>query len=416
MNAIKKWTPLFATNFLGVLNNNYLRWLIVFLCLMIFRQTDKELITMLASGLYVISYIFFSPLGGRLAKTHRKSEIMFWSKCAELVVFILACISFTIQNIHLALFCVFAVGLISTLFSPSKYGLIRDIGGDEGISFGTGTLEMFTFLGVLIGTYLAALISDHYSLWLFAGVLIALSLMQLVSSRLLGKIQETQTIEVKKDTLNPITFFIQSFKWAHTIPNSNIIVLGLATFWMIGNFILMNLTVHCDKVLHMTNTQTGIMMDISGLGIGIGSMLTGILSKRKVHLGFTPLGAAGMMICFAILYFLKPTGIFFSTIVFLLSFFCGMYMVPLSSWVQHSVEGRLQGDMLAYSNFIIFLLILISAVIFGPFVKFFDTNILWLLLLGIVLSMQIALLINVKEMGEKTVGMFKHSASPREAN
>ena len=297
--------------------------------------------------------------------------------------------------------------MISTLFSPSKYGLIRDIGGDEGISFGTGTLEMFTFLGVLIGTYLAALLSDHYHLWLFVAVLIGFSLMQLISSRLLKQVQETQTIVVENETLNPITFFIKSFRWARTIPGANVILLGLAIFWMIGNFILMNLTIHCDKVLHMTNTKTGIMMDISGLGIGIGSILTGLLSKKKVQLGLTPIGALGMLICFALLYFLRPTGLFFTTLIFLVSFFCGMYMVPLSSWVQHSVEGRLQGDMLAYSNFIIFLLILISAGIFGPFVKAFDTNLLWLLLLGIVFCMQVILLVNVKEMRQKFVGLFK---------
>jgi acyl-[acyl-carrier-protein]-phospholipid O-acyltransferase/long-chain-fatty-acid--[acyl-carrier-protein] ligase len=300
------------------------------------------------------------------------------------------------------------VGLISTLFSPSKYGLIRDIGGDEEISFGTGTLEMFTFLGVLIGTFVASIVSDHYSLWLFAAILIVTSLIQLITSRLLGKVQESQIIELKNDTLNPFALLVQSFKWAKTIPNSNIIVLGLGTFWMIGNFILLNLTVHCDKVLHMTNTQTGIIMDISGLGIGIGSMLTGLWSKRKVQLGFTPIGTVGMMVCFSTLFVLKPTGAFFSTIIFLVSFFCGMYMVPLSSWVQHSVEGRLQGDMLAYSNFIIFLLIFISAGIFGPFVAFFGTNALWLVLLGIVLLMQAALLANVKEMGPKMLSLFKN--------
>jgi hypothetical protein len=136
-------------------------------------------------------------------------------------------------------------------------------------------------------------------------------------------------------------------------------------------------------------------------------MLTGLWSRKKVQLGFTPIGAAGMILCFIILFFFRPTEIFFSSMIFFASFFCGMYMVPLSSWVQHSVEGRLQGDMLAYSNFIIFLLILISAGIFGPFVKIFDTNALWLLLLGIVLVMQIVLLINVKEMGSKMVGLFK---------
>lgn len=397
MKLSTKWIPLFITNFFGVLNNNFLRNLIVFVSVTLLEQKNKELIVTLASGLYVMPYIFFSPLGGRLAKTHKKSKVMFWSKCSELIIFILACAGFFTHNIFIVLFCVFGVGLISTLFSPSKYGLIRDIGGNEGISFGTGTLEMFTFLGVLIGTFIASVVSDHYSHFLFAGILIGLSLLQLVSSHLLKNISEAKTMTIQKDTLNPALFFIQSFRWAGSIKNANIIVLGLATFWMIGNFIVMNLMVHCDRILHMTNTQTGILMNISGLGIGIGSMLTGILSHRKVQLRFTPVGGFGMVISLLLLYILKPSGITFATLIFFVSFFCGMYMVPLSAWVQHSVEGRLQGDMLAYSNFVIFLMILLSAGVYSPFVSGFDTNTVWLLMAVIILVVLAVLMIKVKE-------------------
>lgn len=407
MNKIVRWIPLFATNFLGVLNNNFLRNLVVFVSISQLMQTNKGLIVTLASGLYVMPYIFFSPLGGRLAKTKRKSQIMFWSKCAELAVFLLAIIGFYTKNIYLILFCVFAIGLISTLFSPSKYGLIRDIGGNEGISFGTGTLEMFTFLGVLIGTFVASVVSDHFSMGLFASTLLILSIMQLATTQMLSKIKETKTVEVQNETLNPLKFFIQSYKWANTIHNSNIIILGLATFWMLGNFIVMNLLIHCEKVLHLTNTQTGFIMNISGLGIGIGSMLTGLLSKKKIQLTYTPIGALGMIISFALLYFAHPEVYFFSFLIFTSSFFCGMYMVPLSSWVQHSVEGRLQGDMLAYSNFVIFLLILISAGLFGPIVAWFDTETVWLLLCIIILIVQLLMLFKVKEMNKHFNLLFR---------
>ena len=103
MKSITKWIPLFATNLLGVLNNNFLRNLIVFVSVTLLEQKDKSLVVSLASGLYVAPYIFFSPLGGRLAKTHRKSNIMFWSKISELFIFALACVGFiTHNNIHCA--------------------------------------------------------------------------------------------------------------------------------------------------------------------------------------------------------------------------------------------------------------------------------------------------------------------------
>ena len=407
MKMNSNWIPLFSTNFLGVLNNNFLKNVIIFMSLTLLVQKNYGLIVSLASGLYVIPYIFFSPIGGRLAKTHRKSSIMFWSKVTELPLFMLSCVGFMLHSIYIVLFCIFGVGLISTLFSPSKYGLIRDIGGDEGISFGTGTLEMFTFLGVLLATFLASVLADHYSHQVFSVVIISLSIVQIVVSRMLGKIEETQTIEVKDDTLNPVTFFIQSFRWAKTIPNANIIILGLSTFWMLGSLILMNLMVHCNQVLKMTKTETGIVMNISAIGIGLGSYFTGVLSHRKVNLGFTPIGAFGMMFCFAALFILRPHGLNFSAIILLTSFFSGMFMVPLSSWVQHSVEGRLQGDMLAYSNFVIFLLIVISAVLFNPVVSIFGTNGVWLLMFVIVLVVLSTMLLNVKEMWQRTLTLTK---------
>jgi acyl-[acyl-carrier-protein]-phospholipid O-acyltransferase/long-chain-fatty-acid--[acyl-carrier-protein] ligase len=399
----KKWIPLFATNFLGVTNNNFLKTLIIFLSVTQLGQTDKGFIVMLASGLYVMPYIIFSPLGGRLAKTQRKSNIMLWSKMAELPLFALACVGLLMHSIYIELFCIFSIGLISTLFSPSKYGLIRDIGGDGGLSFGTGTLEMFTFLGVLIGTFAASWFSDNYIPTVLFSVLISISLVQIVLCYIMKKIPETQPIEATNDTLNPLRFLVQSFKWAQNISHANIIILGLATFWMLGSLIIMNLTLHCDKVLHMTNTQTGWVMNISSIGIGLGSIFTGLMSRHKVQLGFTPIGALGMMICFATLYTMQPQGILFSVIVSLTSFFCGMFMVPLSAWVQHSVEGRLQGDMLAYSNFVIFLFILISAGLFGPVSAFFGTNTMWLAMFIIVLIVIIVMITQVKEMGSKTL-------------
>ncbi|MBK8807522.1 MAG: MFS transporter [Bacteroidales bacterium] len=401
-----QWASLFVTNFLGVLNNNFLRNLFVFVSVSVLALKDKELMVTLAAGLYVLPYIFFSPLGGRLAKAHRKSDILFWTKMAELFIFILACFAFYLRSVELILFCVFGVGLTSTLFSPSKYGLIRDIGGEAGLSFGTGTLEMMTFFGVLLGSFVAGIIADNYTLMLFMMFLLPVAIAQVFSARMLKNIQETAPMKDVKESINPITFLVKSVKWAGSIPSANVIIAALAVFWMSGNFIQMNILMHCDSYLNMDNTQTGLMMIVSAVGIGVGSFLTGLLSGKKIELGFTPIGAIGMMVCLLILYFARPVGYSFSVLIFLTSFFSSVYMVPLSAWVQHSVDGRLQGDMLAYSNFTIFLFILISAGIYAPVVKFADTHTIWLLLFVIIAFILVILLTKVKGTWKRTLSVL----------
>ncbi len=398
MSSKRNWFSLFATNFLGVLNNNFLKNLIGFIAVAQLNTDDKGMAITLSSGLYVLPYIFFSPLAGKLAKTKNKGQIMFISKISELSIFIVSCIALLFKSLPLVLICIFLIGLISTLFSPSKYGLIRDIGGNKGISFGTGTLEMLTFLGVLIGTFLASIMADYYSVLIFSIILIFISALEILIAFQLTKVKETQPITNCTDTINPIKFLWKSYVWAKQISNLNLIILGLACFWMVGSLIQMNLMVHCEVALKMNNLQTGIIMTIAALGIGIGSFLTGLISKGKVKLIFTPIGALGMMICFASLYFIRPEGLLFSILVFFTSFFAGVYMVPLSSYVQHSVEGRMQGDMLAYSNFVIFLFILISAGLFAPIVNLYSSFAIWLILLAIVLSISILLCSKIKEM------------------
>ena len=65
-----------------------------------------------------------------------------------------------------------------------------------------------------------------------------------------------------RDTLIPFVFEYKTFRFASSVKGLNLIILGLASFWMIGSFLQMNLLVHCPKALGMTNTHYA---DASGL-------------------------------------------------------------------------------------------------------------------------------------------------------
>ncbi len=406
MQITNKWLPLFITNFLGVFNNNFFKTLICLLAIKWVASDNASLIVSLASGLYVLSYIFFSPLAGRLAKTKHKKRIIVVSRMFEFALFVIGSIGFYIENVYIVMATIFLLGLISTLFSPAKYGLIRDIGGNEGLSFGTGTLEMFTFFGALFGPLLATIISDHYNFYLMSFLFLILSIASFVSiSRL--KVVESEPMSKSDDTIIPFVFEYRTFLFALSMKGLNLIILGLASFWMIGSFLQMNLLVHCPKTLGMTNTQTGYVLTASAVGIGLGSYLAGIISRGKIELGLTPIGGLGMTITLLTLYLLQPTGIFFGFLIFLTAMFCGIYMVPLSASVQSSVEGRKQGDMIAYSNFVVFLLIFISAALFAVITKYFGTNAVFIVLVCLILLMTLAMVKYVPTMFTRVRGLLK---------
>jgi hypothetical protein len=412
MKTNTRWLPLFSTNFFGVFNFYFLKTLI---CVVAVKWVSNQhgtdsMIVSLVSGLSVLPFLFFSPLAGRLAKNRQKKNIIVTIRMLEFLLFMIVCTTFYFQNIYGAMVCICILALFSTLSSPSKYGLIRDIGGDEGISFGTGTLEMFTFFGALLAPLLAFLVAGQFNFFLMSGVFLSVSAISWISIKQL-KVSESEPMTNDKDTINPLKFFFTSYRWAGTINGLNLIILGLASFWMVGNFIQMNLLIHCPRTLGMSINETNIVFTSAALGIGIGSYVTGVLSRGKVELGFTPLGGIGMIITLCLIYFFRPEHIVaFTSLIFLSSFFCGVYMVPLSSYVQKSIEGRLQSDMIAYANFAHFLLILISAGLFGIITKYFGTYTVFLALIIIMLLMNLTMVKYVPNMFNrflKVIGISK---------
>jgi len=61
--------------------------------------------------------------------------------------------------------------------------LIRDIGGEQGVSYGSGVFETMAFLGILIGTVVASFVSDVYNKGLIYGLFIGVALLGYVITR-----------------------------------------------------------------------------------------------------------------------------------------------------------------------------------------------------------------------------------------
>ena len=371
----KNWFFLFISNYLGVLNDNFLKHCIIFIAVMWALPeyiTQSRLISLISAAL-VVPFLLFSPLGGRLSVKYSKQKVFLWCKVAEFPIMLLAAVAFYCQSVFLCLLAVLLMGVQSCLYSPSKYGLIRDIGGEKGISFGNGMFETMAFLGILSGTIFASLIADNYAFWL---------LIALFSAFTLGGYLATYNIRVKEldiekqeDTsINSIKFLKESYLFARKYSYINIGILGVAIFWLMGGLIQMNLVIHCTKTLGTSNTVAGIMMAMAAIGIALGCSLAGKLSRGTVNTRMIFVGLLGMIVFLLGIVIFNPPVVICSVLIFFIAFMGGLFEVPCLALVQKENTGRKLGDMLAYMNLVIFIFVLFGSLIFFITNQLFNDN------------------------------------------
>ena len=275
-----------------------------------------------------------------------------------------ACIAFYFQWIGLAIAAMLLMGTQSSLYSPSKYSLIRDIGGEKGASFGSGLFETMAFLGILLGTLTASVVSDNYSIWLFSLVILGVALLGYFSAKTI-RTNELPAESSGSETLNPIKFVKENYLFAkqHLLVNSA--VLGSSGFWLISNMVQMNTVIHCKNVYGVSNSATGMVMAFAAVGIALGTSVTGHYSGEKVRKGLIIPALLGMILSLAAMLVLPLSFVGFIVSVTIFAFIAGVFQVPCMAMMQYSDLGRKRGDTIAYLNMMNFVFILLGTGLFS---------------------------------------------------
>ena len=368
-----KWFKLFLLNFVGVLNDNFMKHCIIFVAVgwvMPEWMTQSQLISAVSAAL-VLPYLLLSPYSGEIAERFEKQKIVRLMKLLELPIVLLAGVGFWMESVWVVLLAVLLMGMQSCLYSPAKYGLIRDVDGERGVAFGSGMFEMMAFLGILIGTLLAAYLSDHYVWWVVALVMVILALIGWRLSVVLG-IKE-QPIEQMKESRNPIRFLIDSHRFASQY-GLNKAVFGASLLWLLGGLLQMNVVLHCTRTLCMSNTVSSVVLAMAAVGIAIGCSVTGKMIENHSKKSFIIGGLLGIVCALVIVLIFKPVGWILGVLIFLIAFCGGMFQVPCLAMVQGADIGRKLGTMMAYLNLLTFIFVLIGTVIFSVVTDFTAQN------------------------------------------
>ena len=364
-----RWFKLFLLNFVGVLNDNFMKHCIIFVAVgwsMPEWMTQSQLIAAVSAAL-VLPYLLLSPYSGEIAERFEKQKIVRLMKMLELPIVAVAGIGFWIESVWVVLLAVLLMGMQSCLYSPAKYGLIRDVEGERGVAFGSGMFEMMAFLGILIGTVLAAYLSDHYAWWVVSLVMVVLALVGWRLSVILGikGLDFDSQHNTDRVTRNPIRFLIDSYRFASQHKGLNRAIYGASLLWLLGGVLQMNVVLHCTRTLGMSNTASSVVLAMAAVGIAIGCSVTGKLIEKRDKRGFIVGGLIGVVLALSIVLIFKPQGWMLGAMVFLIAFSGGVFQVPCLTIVQSADIGHRLGGMLAYLNLLTFIFVLIGTAIFS---------------------------------------------------
>ena len=357
--------PLYVTNFFGTLNDNFLKTLASFTVIgWISDERVKSLAMGVTAGALVLPYILCSPLADRLTAVWEKRRIVRFAKWAELPIMAVAIAGFLFQSPGLVIGAVLLMGLQSSLYSPAKYALVRDIGGAARISTGMGGMEGVSFLGVLMGTVAGAIIADmevRHTEWnLSFYCLVAFAALGLVASY---TIRAKEELNRALHAINPIRYMTRAYRMAGRYDGLNAVIFTLSVFWWGAALLQMGLLVYgkSEAGLHLSATQTGALLCAAAVGIVAGQIVAGFVDKRHFLLGATLLTGWIAAALLSVLFFAALSPRAFGLVLGLLAFDLGFFKLPLDAEIQKVVKGPRLNTMLAYFNQVSFLFMLAAS-------------------------------------------------------
>lgn len=402
----RRFFPLFITQFLGAFNDNLMRnGLVTLITYKIVSKAalgaDPKILSTIAAVLLIAPYILFSGFAGELADKYERSKLMRLTKFWEIGVMLLAAYGFWGNNVYLLLGLLFLAGTQATFFSPMKYSVLPDHLNKNELIVGNGFIEGGTFLAILLGSILGTQFGnlidlDNHTTSLYISIsLVCVSILGVIGSLFIPKARPASP-EIK---VNPNIFAStwQILKILHGNPPVFYAIMGTSWFWLIGSVFMSQFPAFGREVLFANPDVYTVFLATFSIGVALGSVTCAKILKGEITAKYAPYALFGISICTVIIvaatHFaylpnanvilidhnlraglldeqvakqarkfisanLLTPGQFFSHIanlavlvgIFGISFFGGIYTVPLKAIIQTKADEKSRSRVVAGDN------------------------------------------------------------------
>jgi len=351
-----------GTQFLGALNDNVFKLLVIYLLINVQGAAAAPRILSLAGAIFVIPFLIFSSGAGVLADKYSKRTIIVFTKVLEVAIMIFGLFAVVFQSglgAYTALFC---MATQSALFGPSKYGIIPELVEEKKVSKANGSLTSFTYLAIILGTFLASFLTDisNKNFVFVACFCVLVAILGLLTS--LGIARTAPQKSAKK--INPFFLYeiYQTLKLSWDIPHLLPAIFSSAFFLFVGAFTQLNIIPFAMQSLQMSEIGGGYLFLSTAVGIAVGALLAGQLSKDKVEPGISCICIFFISILFLTLFFFASRLWVVIICLAFLGIFGGAFLIPFDAFIQVHSPDEKRGQVIAASNFFSFIGVLGAAI------------------------------------------------------
>lgn len=378
--ADKSFWGMSVTQFLGAFNDNVFKQLLLLLA----TPTAAQLAAAQAAGraapdrqseamiVFAAAFLIFSGFAGWLADRTSKRTLIIASKTAEILVMALGMIGFYFYGaigFTGMLVVLFLMGVQSAFFGPPKYGILPETLRDSDLPRANGIFLMFTFLAIIFGVVLAGLLKTYIpQVWIGSAACVVIAVIGAGTSLLIRRVPAANP----GARLRGSDLFVPP-EVLRVVRHDRQLLLALivtSMFWLLGGIVQQSVNALGKSQLGLNDARTSILAAMLGLGIPIGCVLGGQLSKGCINPRVVTAGASGLVVCLLLMALRGgPQGHllgFYGSIpvLILMGVSTGMFIVPVQVSVQALPPPEEKGRMIALMNQCNWIGIVIGAAIF----------------------------------------------------
>ncbi len=336
----------------------------------LFKAYDGDVqivLTAIVNSLILLPFVLLFSPSGYLADRFPKNRVMRVSAWAAVGLTLAITAFYYLGWFWPAFAMTFLLAMQSAIYSPAKYGYIKEVVGKEALATANGVVQATVTTAILAGIFFFSVLFERFLagrewggpgeiMGLIAPVgwfLVGFSLIELaLAYRLPEKRPPADEMRFDWASYRRGRYLAQNLGEAYGNQVIWLSIVGLSVFWGISQVMVAAFPAFAKETLGETNTVViqGAMA-CSGIGIILGSVIAGRVSRSHIETGLIPIGALGIALGLFLLPGL-PSAWAHALNFLMIGMLGGFFLVPLNALIQFNAGDQGLGRILAANNFV----------------------------------------------------------------
>ncbi|MDF1823120.1 MAG: MFS transporter [Verrucomicrobiales bacterium] len=369
----RSWVSLWAVLIVqaqNAFNDNFVKLALIGLAVTVAAGTTiGDNIEFVLAAMIPLPFVLLAPVAGWFSDRFSKSRVIFLCLISQLLIFSLIVGSLYLRSVQLAIFGYFLLAVQSTLFSPAKQGILKEVIGSKKLGLANGLMQMLTMAGILGGMALggewfdAGLMRineaegvDASNAWRAATVpVIAIgvaSILPLVIGLFIVRTPDHPEATFKKKIFWS-HFLDLRYLFSHQVLRRTGLL--IAFYWLVANFMGLAFfgfakELNPDVAEGGVSSSSGRMFIVVGIGLIVGSLTVSYLTRGGNKRALSILGGFGMAMGLLGMGLLTPESTAWFACVGAMGYASGFFIVPLNAHLQDQIDEDHRGRVLSAQN------------------------------------------------------------------